>query len=57
MQAQFGRDVMGARRREEAQKQAGSRSIKGIYEKTNNPELQKMQAVKRAMKKGSFIPN
>ena len=57
MQAQFGRDVMGSRapggstkHRQEAE------ALKKYTKETNNPELRRWPG-KRAMKKGSFIPN
>ena len=43
MQAQFGRDVMGAVRLEEAQKhRQEAEALKKYTKETNNPELQKM---------------
>jgi transposase len=43
MQAQFGRDVMGAVRLEEAQKhRQEAEALKEYTKETNNPELQKM---------------
>ena len=54
MQAQFGRDVMGTVRLEEAQKhRQETEALKEYTKETNNPELQKM-ARKRAMKKGLY---
>lgn len=57
MQAQFGRDVMGAVRLEEAQKHRQEAEALKEYTKKLIIQSSRRWPGKRAMKKGSFIPN